>query len=280
MNNMTTTNQKIFKESFVIDLREKLRTGETLTDYLKPAVSFPASTEWESEIKVDPEKLKLRFKGAGQSASNDLENAIAIYEAFPGLTEAQASDPRLWAYLTHVSLREYVMARWPIAGSSEHLKGDRNATNIAIRSVLSHWFASGNDRTLRRNAIARLWWSVHLTRAPWEHDEMFVDLKSKDAYRFTRILLSSQDIYSQVLERGFGRDRKMLIAILEFLEAHPDMTREQIRSFMKELNLELSVKNFSVLNRMELKSAISSIGEDKLSRSDEDPELEDGDIEE
>jgi hypothetical protein len=83
-------------------------------------------------------------------------------------------------------------------------------------------------------------------------------------------LLSTQDIYQQVLERGFGRDNRLLIAILEFIEACPDLSRQQIRSFMKEINLELSVKNFAILNRPEMKKAIFEIGEQAI----DSPEME------
>lgn len=89
-------NQKIFKGSFVAELREKVKSSDSLCDYFKKGISYPSQSELDSTIKVDPAKLKLRYKGKGESASNDLENAIAIYEAYPDLTETQASDSRLW----------------------------------------------------------------------------------------------------------------------------------------------------------------------------------------
>ena len=272
---MTTANQKIFKKSFISALKDKLKTGEGLADYFEAKASYPAEAEWESTIKVELEKLKLRFRGKGESASNDTENAIAVYEAFPNLTEAQASDQRLWAYLTHVTLRGYVQARWPLAGSPEQLSSDASAKSKAIRSILWHWFASGSDRMLRRNAVARLWWAVHLTRALWERDPFFENLKSDDPYRFTKVLLSSQDIYSQVLERGFGRDNRLLITILEFLEANTDMHRNQIRFFMKELNLELSVKNLAVLGRDALRKIVFEIGSEALKSNEPEEPSED-----
>lgn len=253
---------------FVEDLRDKVREGESLCDYYKKAAEYPESASFESPIKVDAEHLKLRYREAGESASNDLENAIALYEAFPGLNETQASDARLWTYLTHVSLRDYVLARWPLAGSCEQAMKDSQQKQSAINFVLSHWFATGgNDRSLRRNAVARLWWAVRLTRAPWERDQdFFGDLKKNgaDPYRFTRVLFSTQDIYQQVLERGLGRDNRMLITILEFIEQHQDIKRDQIRDFMKELNLAMSVRSFSMLDRKAMKEAVFEIGKQQL----------------
>jgi hypothetical protein len=266
MKNNSMANQQIFKGMYVEELRDNIRSGESLCDYYKKEVDYTDSESIESSIKVDTESLKLRYKEIGQSASNDLENAIALYEAFPELSETQASDSRLWTYLTHVSLREYVMTRWPLDGSCEQTMQDERQKQATISYIVSHWFATGgNDRTLRRNALARLWWAVRLTLAPWLRDrEFFSDLTGDDVYRFTRVLFSTQDIYQQVLERGLGRDNRMLITILEFIEQHPEIKREQIRDFMKELNLALSVSNFSTLNREAMKRAIFEIGEQQL----------------
>ena len=267
-------NQNVFKRMYVAELRDKVRSGESLCDYFKKDVEYPVDVTIESPIKADPEKLKLKYRGEGESASNDLENAIALYEAFPGLTETQASDPRLWTYLTHVTLRDYVFARWPLAGSCEQITDDTEQQAKVADFILSHWFVSGvgvNDRMLRRNAAARLWWPVHLTHAPWLREpEFFADLKTDDVYRFTKKLLSMESIYAEVLERGLGRDNRILITVLEFLEANEGIRRDQIRSFMKELNLFLSVKNVSLLSRKDMKETIFSLGEEAISETEQE----------
>ena len=265
-------NQNVFKRMYVAELRDKVRGGESLCDYFKKDVEYPADAIIESPIKADPEKLKLKYRGTGESASNDIVNAIALYEAFPGLTETQASDSRLWTYLTHVTLRDYVFARWPLEGSCEQMKGDDKQQATVADFIMSHWFASGgNDRLLRRNAAARLWWPVHLTYAPWQREpEFFADLKGADQYRFTKVLLSMESIYAEVLERGLGRDNRILITVLEFFEANKGIKRDQIRSFMKELNLFLSVKNLSLLSRKEMKGAIFSLGTESMTGATSD----------
>lgn len=255
-------NQNIFFGSYVDQLREKARTGESLCDYFKADIDYPADAVQESPIKVHTDSLALKYKGKDESATNDLENAVALYEAFPDLNETQASDIRLWTYLTHVTFRDYVRTRWPIAGTCEQALEDPKKKEAAIRYILEHWHAAGgNNRSLRRNAIARLWWAVHLTRSPWEKDSFFNDLKEgTDPYRFTRTLFSTQDVYQQVLERGLGRDNRILITVLEFIDEHEDIKREHIRDFMKELNLALSIRNFSLLTRDEMKTAIFELG--------------------
>lgn len=271
-------NQNIFKRMYVAELRDNVRAGVSLCDYFRRDVDYPSDAVIESTIKADPEKLQLKYRGNGESASNDLENAIALYEAFPGLTETQASDSRLWTYLTHVTLRDYVFARWPLQGSCEQIMGDAKQQATVADFIMSHWFASGgNDRLLRRNAVARLWWPVHLTHAPWLREpEFFADLKGDDPYRFTNVLLSKESVYADVLERGLGRDNRILITVLEFLEANMGIKRDQIRNFIKELNLFLSVKNLSLLSRKEVKESIFNVGKDAiiLLRVDEDEALE------
>jgi hypothetical protein len=130
---------------------------------------------------------------------------------------------------------------------------------------LEHWFASGADRSLRRHAIARLWWAAHLTASPWERNpEFFGRIEGKeDAYALTRVVFATQDIFQQVLERSIGRDNKILVAVLDCIRDRmkADMlpTREQIRAVMKELNLISSVRNLSVLAWPELKEAVDEL---------------------
>jgi hypothetical protein len=255
-------NQTIFKEMYVYGLRNNLMRGNACSDYFMEEWKPEENSFFEAPIKVEPEKLNLKTT---DGPSNDLENAISVYEAFPSLSEVQASDPRLWTYLTHVDLREYVMIRWPLGENKTEILSDETSKMKAVASIESHWFTTvSNDRTLRRNAISRLWWAVHLTRAPWLKDiDFFKDMKydKDDEYRFTKVLLSKQDVYQQVLERGLGRDTRLLIVILEFIEEHSDISREQIRGFIKELNLAMSTRNFSLLTYPDMREELFKIGE-------------------
>src|SRR5579875_3321643 len=44
----------------------------------------------------------------------DLENTRIIYTALRHLTPLQASDARIWAYMSHVTHWEYMRKRWPV----------------------------------------------------------------------------------------------------------------------------------------------------------------------
>src|SRR5437016_5621148 len=64
----------------------------------------------ESNI-VDPGTIQLQIPQSKLDLL-DLENTRIMYSALKHLTPVQASDPRLWAYLTHVTHWEYMRIRW------------------------------------------------------------------------------------------------------------------------------------------------------------------------
>ncbi len=252
--------QKIFKRSIVERMRENLRSGASLKSYFQE--SYPVKDEdlLDSTIKTvgNPPVLKAPKE---DPVATDLDNAIALHEYYGNIDETQASDPRLWAYLSHVEFRKYALVRWGAGESYDELEDDE-ARQKAIRKLLEHWFVGANDRDLRRHAIARLWWAAHLTYAPWERDsEFFADLKSEDPYKFTRILLLTQDIYQQVLERAMGRSDRILISVLEYLGNHQEFatSREKVRGLIKELNLVYGTKKIITLDRNSLKQAVEEL---------------------
>lgn len=141
----------------------------------------------ESRIQADaPPKLEMPREGQ----LCDAENVRRIYQWLNFLTPVQASDPRLWVYLTHGPYAEYAAARWPIDAAS----------NVTDR-VRERYFLEGEGlASLVRNSIARLWWFGYLTR----------DTNQPDPFALTDVLLSLQDIQMAFLERAIGRSPRIL----------------------------------------------------------------------
>ncbi|MBP9711333.1 MAG: hypothetical protein KBD50_03710 [Candidatus Pacebacteria bacterium] len=258
-----TLAQKIYKRAVVEQMRSDLRSGESLETYFKE--SFPVK-----EKDLLPSTIVLQGKAPilktpkSDPVSADVDNAMLLYEHYRNLDETQASDPRLWVYLSHIEFRKYTLNRWGLDGTFKDLKDPAEKTK-AINKLLDHWFINGNDRDLRRHAIARLWWAAHLTYAPWESDpEFFGDLKNKDPYHYTRILFSTQDIYQQVLERAMGRSNRILISVLDFLGKNKGFarSRENIRTLMKELNLAYGTKKIITLERQALMVLIEKMAKE------------------
>ena len=247
----------IFKTKTIENLREKLKTNNGLLPYFSKEININNDDFLVSDIvpatdipKLLPDKVK------------EADNAILLHQYLRNLDEIQASDKRLWASLSHVDFRDYVIKRWPLPFTLEEIKEDQVKRDECIRFVLTHWFISSeNDRSLRRNALARLWWAAHLTRAPWEKDpEYFGHLKNENEYVYTQTLLIQENVYSELMERHYGRFSRILITILEFLRQHPEFEgRKYFRPLQKELNLQSGFRRIALLPYKELFSLIEEI---------------------
>ena len=142
----------------------------------------------ESKIRVDDPPFLEFPKGEDLK---DAPNARTVYQWLHQLNPIQASDPRIWSYLTHALYPEYTFRRWPIDKTS----------NVTTR-IRERYFVEGQGlASLVRNAVARLWWFGYLT-----YDEQ----SSGDHFELTDVLVSLQDIQVAFLERAIGRSRNIL----------------------------------------------------------------------
>jgi hypothetical protein len=168
---------------------------------------------------------------------SDLENSIALYQNFE-LNETQASDKRLWTYLTHVRFWSYMKKRWSVEGI-EDPKG-----RIKDRYFLNNV----NIESLSRNGISRLWWYTHLT----------IDKSRKDVFELTKILLNRQEIAVGILERRLGSIACVRKGILEYLRDNPKVmsSEDKTRELIRYLNLVGGVKNLSMLKFNEIRKIL------------------------
>lgn len=255
--------QKIFRGAAVDRLRSELRSGDSLQQYYDINFSTQEKELLQSTIEVGdkPPALKMPKENI---VSADLENAIMLHGYYKDIDETQASDPRFWAYLSHVQFRGYALARWGLPEKYRNITNDAEKKK-AINQIFDHWFVDKNDRDLRRHALARLWWAAYLTYAPWEIEpEFFSDFKKEDPYYYTKIMLSTQDIFQQVLERSMGRSKRILISILDYLDKNKEFaaSRDNIRNLIKELNLVYGTKKIITLDGPSLSNLIGQIAEE------------------
>ena len=217
---------KVFKDSAVNALRELVKSDvaryqseDSWVDNVLSARSIYATTK----IHDLPEDLLLMPDGEEKF---DLENSMRLYTALHGLTLTQASDPRLWTYLTHVKYWKYMRKRWPIkaAAESEKLNG----------SVISRYFLVGDKaRALTRNGVARLWWAGHTC-----HNTS----QTGDEFAYARALFATQDVYASLMERAFSKNRKIIQPVLAVLtkaraKGAPFDDRNNVRDLGKHLVL-------------------------------------------
>ncbi len=240
---------KLFRTAYCAELADTLRTGDGLAAYDS------------RRFEVDPEKcIEASIKTIGEvpvlgGNSNDASAAMAVYKYLGQLNELEASDKRLWTTLTHITFREYVIDRWP--AKSDDVDAKKSA-------IMRRWFAEGgSDRTLENNAVARLWWGAHLTYAPWKaNPDEFGHLEHEDDYYFTKLLFSLQELIKVTMESSLGRSSKVLIALLAYLDKHPELVNnEDVGDLMKELNLISGASKILVLSAKELETLIEDAAE-------------------
>lgn len=128
--------------------------------------------------------------------NGDYVNTIAIHSAFKDkITPKQASNPYLWAYLTHCHYWEYSVSRWA-------------KSDMSVETVKQRFFCNteeGNRIGLLRNAISRLWWFGYLT---------YQDGAKSNPYALTQLMLSNSDLCQSIIERNFSMNRNITSGIL------------------------------------------------------------------
>ena len=176
---------------------------------------------------------------------DDPARCESIYNALRNLTPKQATDERIWAYLTHFVFWDYTRARW-------QLKGDKEKRQ---KIILSHFFVSGIRGMVRDNAVSRLWWMAHVCNR-------MKDCKLADALG---ALLLKEDARKEIMERAtFCRSEPIFNSLMNFMlrsfngnqQLHE---RKNFRQLSKELNRVGGVRVLDSLEPPRLDGLIENI---------------------
>lgn len=243
---------KIFSNDLITELKEKLNNKEYIDE------NYSADND---AIEVDDRRLlvtQINLSNVPPDLSvnkkktdNEADNAIALYLYIGELNSTQAADMRLWTTLAHREFWKYSLCRW-------------NSDSKTDKYVLTHWFDSrkGGLAALRRNAISRLWWAASLTVAPWEKDVELSVYKVSDRFVFTKILLSQQQIFQDVMERLFGSNLRLRICWLRALSLSvPKVSKKDDLSKLiaKNLSIIIKTKQLETLTVLELEKVFSKL---------------------
>jgi len=236
-------NQKLFKTTYL----ETLKNGIDIHRYQADVFDYEDSQLLSIPTIIQPSNLSDRL-----APLSDFETAVRIYEAYKELNPLQASDERLWTYLTHVDLYPYMIKRWGGVQLEKAEKPDKY--------ILDHWFLKSSVQSdLLRHAIAGLWWGVYLSV-----DES----RESDKYGLTKILFRQLDFPTRTLGTyALGRHKEAVIGILEFIEEEEELFKHKFeaktRFLTKHLNLIGGVKPLAYFGRdffkMELKKVTLSL---------------------
>ena len=239
---MTINMQKqlIFKERYI----QKLRTEIDQDRYRSNEFVYDKTQTLMMPNIVKPEKL-----AATLNPNDDLETALKIYEALKGLEPIQASDERLWTYLTHVDLYPYMIKR-----RADAYIGTVKGVD-AQKYISDHWFLSSTAQgSLLRHPIAGLWWAVHLS----------VDEGRGDKYELTKIFLRQLDFPTRTLgSYELARHKEAVLGILEFIQENEQLFKSHFegktRYITKHLNLIGGVKPIAYLDRTFFKTELQKV---------------------
>ena len=204
----------------------------------------------ESPYTIDL-SVSLKLTGGKIVSENyDLQNALLIHTALPGMLPALATDERLWATLALGVYRDYSITRWlpEKADSEQHRKYASN-----------HIFGSTTRDFWRNQSVARLWWMHRYA----------TQLSPSDPQKALSLLLLNSDIVSQVLGKpSIGTAKNLAQAIFEV--AHDSLIanktheyrRDAFRMFMRHIDLLAGRTLFNALSASELKPSVKALFED------------------
>jgi len=155
------------------------------------------------ESKLDMPEIQLTADPSDPSAS-DAANVQLLYSKLKYISNAQASDERLWAGLGLGPFWNYVQARW-------NVKQDCTKSNI----LQHYFFGFGPRRSLTRNAVSRLWWVGKLTNDP----------KADDPWELTKFVCRYSRFIVDILERSMSNNPAV---VRPFIRAVMDAEKEGI----------------------------------------------------
>lgn len=234
--------QKILKRAYLRKLKEGVENGRNLERYKSDNFEIdPEQTLFFPNI-MKPVNL---LNSLNANSNKDFESAIKIYEAYSDLELIQASDIRLWVYLSHVELYPYVKERW---------SGDINSDY-----VLRHWFINTPSQSnLLSDNLSQLWWAVHLSIDKNRGEDK--------KYELTKVLFENRTFAFRTLGTyRLARHKEAMMGILEFIKENFDLFDNKFEArggyIAKYLNQLGGVKPIAYYDRNFFKSSLEDISD-------------------
>lgn len=250
--NMNKVEVKAFKQEYceelhdIADVDSSIYENTTKFEFKQEFASGSTGIFLDIDVisKLDQ---SLGYKDKGVNIC-DITNSKLVYEALffenngtkRYLTPLEASDRRIWTYLSHSYFFNYMQKRWGLGDLSKR------------------YFMPGKRSQLRfeylvRHGISRLWWMAYLT----------YDLyNEKDPFHLLPILMKSTDVAVSLIERRISHSRKLLQAHLLVIESDLRYQKEYIhRETVKKVLAESGIVELAMLNEEELKTKIRELAD-------------------
>ena len=218
--------QKIFTKKYI----EELQGNITAERYSGSQFEYDQSALRKLPYIMKPEGLLERMS---PDSRDDFKAAVALYEAYSGISTLFATMDDLWVTLSHTILFPYVKQRWPInfEGNYEH-------------HILKHWFSIDNAKRVC-NSIKGLWWSIYET----------IDDTRENKYELSEVLFKS----TTLREMSVMQIKAAAVGILEFFIDHPELQKSihtNSKICRKLFDIIGGSKNLSILPKDYFKSIL------------------------
>lgn len=236
--------QKFFRYAYIENLKKDVTVRNETNKYTEDNFKFSEEDVLENKNMPISDDIKLKMPEKGDK--HDFENAKLLFEAYKNMTRTEASDTRIWTYLSHVTFWDYMSKRCPVTDWPDD-------DNKKKKYILEHWFLNGlNSRTLTRQNIAILWWGAYLT----------YDSGRRDPYELTEELFSMLDYTRTLLSLVQGRNNKFTRALLEYVVENKKLFKvakeSKIRLLTKKLNYRGGYTLLPTLTKDEIKNILNS----------------------
>jgi len=216
-----------------------LASNDIDAGYLASGVSFHPTNIMKNPQLGSPEDSKIALVMPKETDEFQFKNSQIIYEHFKDMNATQATDARIWSYLTHVTFWEYMSELRPIGQQPADKQGNY---------ILRHYFLDPvNAANLVLNDISLLWWGAHLT---------YDAENEKDPYWLTKELFSMLDYTRHLLPSIQGRNTTFVKAVLNYVVDNRSLFKvakeAKVRFIMRKCNFVAGYKVFPILSRHEI----------------------------
>ena len=244
---MTDFNVKALKEEALLQIQSALLGASSSEDFLANADAVVHQSRNLLDLPFEtstPDALNL---GESGERGRDVANAPLVYEFLGAMDPANASDPRLWTYLSFVTYRDYMNERWPLNGVS----------NWKSRAETRWMMPRVNRGKLVRHGISRLWWIASLTHDPTLRYPL--SSNSMDPFAYTSEVLANEDRINTLFDREAGAIPAVIRCVLEHvnedIQFHSD---NYIRKLMKEITLTYGYRDLSAIDEDTLREVVKN----------------------
>jgi len=247
--NPSTPEARALTESAVLDLFGALEFASCPEKFLASADAIVIKPKNHLALPVSrgiPDDLTVEG-----NRGVDVDNAPRLHEYIGEMDRANASDARLWNYLSFATYRAYMEKRWPLTqndSADEAWKG-----RVKDRWLL-HTGAVTRGR-LVRHGIARLWWVTHLTY--FSHSN--IGITKDDPYAYTREVFKSEDRINALFDREVGAIPSVMAAVLDHATyLGTKATDKYLQRIMQYLKLINGYREIGILDEASIAALVNA----------------------